>query len=242
MDLEYHIANLQLEKLPVEIAQLESTSRIIYHTEPRSASADRFRVLRMRLRDLQETEKTKSLLVTSPLPHDGKSTMLLNLATVLAERGKKSVLVIEGDLHRPTLTQQLGLNGAPGFAECLANRLDPMLSIRRIEPLSWYLLTAGLALSNPSELLQTEALTALLQKLGASFDWILIDSPPVVPLTDTLALAKSADNILLVARAGRTPVRAVNEAIALLGRKKICGMILNGIEGLDSYYAGYGYY
>lgn len=243
MDLDYyHTANLGLDKLPIEIAQIEATSRIVYHTEPRSAGADRFRVLRMRLRELQSTGQIKSLLITSPLPHDGKSTMVLNLATTLAERGKKAVLVVEGDLHRPTLTQQLGLNGGPGLAECLTVRLDPLAAIRRIEPLSWYFLPAGGRLDNASEVLQSENLPKLIERVDPLFDWILIDSPPVIPLTDTLSLAKIATTSLLVARAGQTPRRAVEEAIELLGRNQVCGIILNGIEGLAHYYAGYGYY
>ena len=242
MDLEYHVANVQLENLPIEVAQLEATSRIVYYTEPRSASADRFRILRMRLRELQETKKIKTLLITSPLPHDGKSTMVLNLATALSERGKKAVLVVEGDLHRPTLTQQLGVNNGPGVAECLAKQVDPMSVIRRVEPLSWYLLPSGASVRNPSELLHTGSLPGLLEKVAPLFDWILLDSPPVLPLTDTLSLAKSADTSLLVARSGQTPRRAVDEALTLLGRKNVCGIVLNGIEHLNTYYAAYGYY
>lgn len=242
MDLQYHTSHAQLEDVPIEVAQFEATSRIVYYTEPRSASADRFRILRIRLCELQEAKKTKTLLVTSPLPHDGKSTMVLNLATALSQRGKRSVLVLEGDLHRPTLTQQLGVNNGPGMAECLAKRIDPISAIRRVEPLGWYLLSAGTAVNNPSELLQAESLQALLQNLNSLFDWIIMDSPPILPLTDTISLAKSADASLLVARSGRTPRRAVDEAVTLLGRRNLCGIILNGIEGLDTYYASYGYY
>ena len=196
----------------------------------------------MHLKELQVTRKVKSILISSPLPHDGKSTMTLNLATVLAERGKRTVLVVEGDLHRPTLTQQLRLKSGPGLSECLVNQSDPMSAIRRIEPLGWYLLPAGKALQNPTELLQTQTLTGLMQQLSSVFEWILIDSPPVVPLADTLSLAKNADASLLVAKAGETPRRAVDEAIMLLGKEHVLGIILNGVEGLDRYYSGYGYY
>lgn len=242
MDLEYHVANAQLEQLPIEVAQLEATSRIEYYTEPRGASADRFRILRMRLRELQEAKSIKTLLVTSPLPHDGKSTMVLNLATALSERGRKAVLVVEGDLHRPTLTQLLGVNNGLGLSDCLAKQLDPMSVIRRVEPLSWYLLPAGAGVTNASELLHTGNFPGVIQKVVPHFDWILMDSPPVLPLTDTLSLAKNAEATLLVARAGQTARRAVDEAIAALGPRNVCGIILNGIEQLDRYYSAYGYY
>jgi capsular exopolysaccharide synthesis family protein len=232
----------ELTNVPLETIQLQPTTRIAYHTEPQSASADRFRLLRMRLREIQSAKKIRSILITSPLPHDGKSTMALNLATVLAERGRRAVLVVEGDLHRPTLTQQLGLKHGPGLAECLVNQSDPMSAIRRIEPLGWYFLPAGTSLQNSTELLQTEALPCLLKQLSSVFEWILIDSPPVVPLADTLSLANSADASLLVAKAGYTPRRAVDEAIMLLGKQRVLGIILNGVEGLDRYYSGYGYY
>lgn len=242
MDLEYHVVNAELKNLPIEVAQLEATSRIVYHTDPRSPSADRFRMMRMRLRELQEVKKIKTLLITSPLPSDGKSTMVLNLATALSERGKKSVLVLEGDLHRPTLTRQLGVNNGPGLSDCLVNRLDPMSVIRRVEPLSWYLLPSGTEHTNASELLHTENFAGVLQKVVPLFDWILMDSPPVLSLTDALALAKTADASFLVARSGQTPQRAVDEAMTLLGPRNVSGIILNGLERLGTYYSTYGYY
>jgi capsular exopolysaccharide synthesis family protein len=242
MDLEHRTAKHHLS-LPVEVAEVDpETTRIFYYSNPLSASADRFRGLRMSLRELQSIQRLKSLLITSPLPHDGKSTMVLNIATVLAERGRKSVLVVEGDLHHPTLTKALGLNNCTGLADCLANHINPMSVIRRIEPLGWYLLTAGTHFPNPSDLLEAESLPMLMAELASSFDWVLVDSPPVAPLTDTLSLAKSTDGALLVANAGQTPRRLVDEAITLLGRKRIFGFILNRVEGINSYYAGYGSY
>jgi capsular exopolysaccharide synthesis family protein len=196
----------------------------------------------MRLRERWDTGKLKTLLVTSPLAHDGKSTVVMNLATVLAERGKSSVLVVEADFHRASLVHQLGLKDWPGLAESLYGRLDAFSAIRRVEPLNWYLLPAGSATDNPTELLQTPALSAVMQKLSPYFDWVLIDSPPILPLTDALMLQRQSDATLLVVRAGSTPDGSVEEAIELLGRQSIAGVILNGIEGLDRLYVKYGYY
>jgi capsular exopolysaccharide synthesis family protein len=229
----------QLQQIVAEEVQVAPGSRIIVHTDPRSPGADRFRFLRMCLRELWNAGKLKTLLVTSPLPQDGKSTIALNLATALAEEGKRSVLLIEADLHRPTLTEQLGLEMRVGLADCLEGRLNPLSALRRLEPLSFYLLPAGEPRSNPTELLQTEAFAGLLQQLTPHFDWIVIDSPPVIPLTDALSLARQANATLLVAREGRTPGDAIEKAIAVLGRQRILGIVLNAVEGLDRLYSGY---
>jgi capsular exopolysaccharide synthesis family protein len=209
------------------------------HTDPRSAAADRFRFLRMCLRELWNAGKLKSLQITSPLPQEGKSTIALNLATALAEGGKRTVLLIEADLHRPTLTEQLGLKKGAGLADCLEASLNPFSALRRLDPLGWYLLPAGEPTINPTELLQTEALGGVLQKLSPLFDWVLIDSPPVIPLIDSLLIARQVNATLLVAREGRTSREAVEKAIAVLGRQRVLGIVLNAVEGLDRLYSGY---
>ena len=228
-----------LGQIPTVEVQVLPESRIAIHTDPRSAWADRFRFLRMCLRELWNTGKLKTLLITSPLPQDGKSTIALNLATALAEGGKRTVALIEADLHHPTLGETLGLKSRLGLADCLESGINPISVLRRIEPLGWYLMSAGEPRSNPTELLQTEALASVIQELSAHFDWVLIDAPPVAPLTDALLLARQANATLLVAREGRTPRETLERAIALLGRQRLLGIVLNGVEGLDRLYTGY---
>ena len=228
-----------LDQIAVEEVEVRPGSRIIMHTDPRSAGADRFRFLRMCLRELWNAGKLKSLQITSPLPQDGKSTIALNLATALAEGGRRTVLLIEADLHRPTLTEQLGLEKREGLADCLEGSMSPLSVLRRLEPLNWYLLPSGEPRSNPTELLQTDAFAGILQTLSPHFDWILIDSPPVMPLTDALSLARQANATLLVAREGRTPREAIEKAIAVIGRQRVLGIVLNAVDGLDRMYSGY---
>jgi capsular exopolysaccharide synthesis family protein len=229
----------ELQQIPVERVQVDPASRIVFHTDPSGAAADRFRFLRMRLRELGNSKKLKSLLITSPLPEDGKSTITLNLATALAEAGKRTVLLIEADLHHSPLIEQLKLEPQPGLAECLEQGLNPILAVRRLEPLGWYLLPAGKPSSNPTELLQTEAFSGVMRKLSPHFDWVLIDSPPIAPLTDALSLRKHANASLVVARAGHTPSESIDRAIALLGREHVLGVILNGVEADNRLYYGY---
>ncbi len=230
-------------QIPVEEAQIRPESRIVFHTDPRSPGADRFRYLRMRLRELWKAGKLRAVLITSPLPGDGKSTVALNLATALTEQGKRTVLLIEGDLHHSSLTQQLGVKAGPGLAECLEDGLNPLSVVRRIEPLGIYLLSSGEAHSNPTELLQSEALSDIMEDLSPYFDWIVIDSPPVTPLTDALSLARQTDASLVVARAGATPREAIEQTVNLLGTGHVLGILLNGVEGLNRLYSKYsGYY
>ena len=223
---------------------LPQECRLVVHTDPRSAGADRFRLVQIRLRSMQALRKLQSVLITSPLPEDGKSTVALNLATGLSDNGKCPVLLLEADVHRPTLLKKLGLEPWPGLTECFKSKIDPMLAIRRIDPLGFYLLPAGQPAEDGSSLLQSDFISQLIKSLASSsFCWILIDSPPTTPIADILVLRAQADATLLVARARQTPREAIEESAQNLGRGHIVGILLNGVEGLDraySKYYGYG--
>jgi capsular exopolysaccharide synthesis family protein len=231
----------ELGNVLVEEVRVAPATHLFVHTDPTGLAADRFRLLRMRLSSLRGTGKLKSILVTSPLPGDGKSTVALNLATALAEGGNRKVLLIDADLHHASLNHQLGIKAPTGLMECLKDGLNPLSVIKRIEPLKWYLLPAGGATANPTELLQTESVSGVLQKLSPHFDWIIIDSPPVIPLTDAVSLTRHTDATLLVARAGSTPETTIESAISLLDSKHVIGIVLNGVDGLDRAYSRYKY-
>lgn len=227
-----------------DVAEVRPESRLAAYTDPRGPTADRLRYLRLRLNQVWDSQKLKTLLITSPQPHDGKSTFALNLAITLSEEGRRSVLLIEGDLHRPMVSENLDLAGRPGVAECLLSAADPYSLVRRIEPLGFNFLPAGNARGNPSELLHSDGLRAMIERLTPGFDWILIDSPPVAPLTDALSWKQCADATLLIARAGRTPSRALDQAVDLITKKHVLAIILNGVEDIDriykKYYKAYG--
>jgi capsular exopolysaccharide synthesis family protein len=234
------VAAPALPEFPVEEAYVGSENRLVFHADPRSPAADRFRLLRMKLKTFGNTGKLKRLLITGPLAHDGKSTVVANLATALAERGKRRVLVVEADLHNSSLSDSLRLRPWAGLTECLVDEtISPLSAIRRIEPLGWYILVAGEPRKNPTELLQTPAFGRVMDQLAPCFDWILIDSAPVIPLTDSISLQQHVDGSLLVVRAGRTPREAVEKSIELLGKKHILGVVLNGMEARDHLYYQY---
>lgn len=228
--------------IPAESTNIPPESRLVVMTDPRSPGADRIRYLRMQLRGLQAAAKLQSLVITSAIPEDGKSTLTMNLATALAEGGKKPVLVLEADLHQPSLAKALGLPPREGLAECLEKALDPLKAIRRVEPLNWYLLQAGSPESNPTELLQSGGFPKMLAVLAPHFDWILIDTPPVAPLTDALSLVREADAAVLVVRADVTPREAVEDAVAELGTERLAAIVLNGAQDLNRLYSKYSRY
>ncbi len=229
----------ELGQIPAENVTVTPDSRIVYYSQPDSPGADRFRLLRMRLWPLWEAAKLKTLLVTSALAQDGKSTVVLNLATALAEQGQRSVLVVEGDLCHPSLSPRLGLPPRAGLAECLEDGQNPLALIRRVDPLGWYFLPAGDTQGNPTELLQVPTLSKIFETLRSYFDWIIIDTPPAMPLTDTLSLKQYADAGLLVVRADRTPREAVDAAIGRVGAQNLLGIVLNASEELDRLYSDY---
>jgi capsular exopolysaccharide synthesis family protein len=228
-----------LQSVAVERVQIPPEGRIIVHSDPQSLGADRFRLLRARLLERTAKLQQKTLVVTSPVPEDGKSTVVLNLATALAEHGKRSVLVLEADFFRPSLGRVLGIPPGPGLAECLRDNSDPMAGLRRIEPLGWYLLPAGTSVSNPTELVQSTRFSSLVAMFETRFEWILVDSPPVAPVADILALRALADACLLVVRAGQTQREMVEEAVRQLGREHVVAIVLNGAEGLDRQHSKY---
>ena len=232
----------QLNQVGFEEVHLAKETRLVFHTDPSGTAADRFRLLRMHLQSLQAAERLKSLLITSAHSEEGKSTIALNLATALAEGGKHKVLLIEADFYHSRLQKRLGLQARSGLAECLESGMDAISAVRRLEPLHWYLLSAGEPRGIPTELLQSDLLSRVFQRLSPYFDWILIDTPPVVPLTDALLISQHADASLLVVRADRTPREAVEEALKLLRPKRVLGVVLNASEGLNRRYSQYSEY
>jgi capsular exopolysaccharide synthesis family protein len=231
--------SFKIDQVAVDQVVIAPESRIVYFLEPDSPGADRFRLLRMRLAALKESNGTKTLLITSACERDGKSTIALNLATALAERGQKRVVLVEGDLHHAGLTETLRLRERAGLAEYLEKRQKLVSVLRRIEPLGWYLLPAGEPRANPTELLQLPTVSDLFASLRPHFDWILIDTPPVNILTDTLSWRQHSDASLLVVRAGQTRCEAVEEAVSRVRPHQIAGLVLNGAEELGATYADY---
>ena len=217
-----------------------SNSRLVYFTEPDSLAAEKFRFLGVRLRQLQQSRQLKKVLVTSTIPEEGKSLVSANLAGVLARR-KQRVLLIEGDMRRPTLAQQFGLGKLAGLAEWLQSSQRTPSNIYRLGGPGLWLLPAGNPPANTLELMQSGRLSQLMKQLGAIFDWIVVDSPPLLPLADTTVWARLTDGTLLVAREGKSEKKQLQRGLEALKKSDLLGVVLNGCQHSDhkNYYQRY---
>jgi capsular exopolysaccharide synthesis family protein len=229
----------QFQSLPVCLTQ---NSKLICLTGQESFGAEKFRFLGVRLRQLQQSRPLKKLLITSTIPEEGKSTVAANLATILARRQQPKILLLEGDLRRPSLAQQFGVGSIAGLSEWLQGEPRPMKHIYRLEESNLWFLPAGRPPANPLELMQSGRLSELLNQLSAWFDWIVIDSPPILPLADTSVWARLADGILLVTREGTTKRRMLQRGLQALEQSKLLGAVVNSSANTDhsNYYQRYG--
>ena len=229
----------QFQSVPVAI---DPESRLISLFDKESLAAEKFRFLSVRLRQLQHARSLKKLLITSTLPEEGKSLVAANLAATLARRKQQKVLLLEGDLRRPVLSRQFGHPHIPGVTEWLYQASGPINSIYYLDGPGFWFLPAGRPPENPLELMQTGKLASLLVQLTASFDWIIIDSPPLLPLADTSVWARLVDGVLLVVREGKTEKRQLQRGLTALDRSKLLGAVVNGFTGSDNknYYSRYG--
>ena len=230
-----------LEQFPSLPVLIPADSRLVSVGEEESLGAEKFRFLAVRLRQLRQNRPLKKVLITSTIPQEGKSTVAANLACTLARRKQHKTLLLEGDLRRPTVAAKFGLGRVPGLSEWLRGETESM-NIYRLEALGLWVLPAGSAPENPLELMQSGKLSPLMEQLTAWFDWIIIDSPPVLPLADTSIWARMADGILLVTRKSVTEKQQLQRGLEVLERSKLLGALLNGSTDAahSDYYQRYG--
>lgn len=230
-----------LDQLPSLPVSLLPNSRLVAIGQEESLGAEKFRFLAVRLRQLRQSRTMKKVLITSTIPQEGKSTVAANLACTLARRKPHKTLLLEGDLRRPTVAQKFGLGNVPGLSEWLRGESESM-NIYRLESLGLWVLPAGSAPENPLELMQSGRLSSLMDQLTSWFDWIVIDSPPVLPLADTSIWARLADGILLVTRKSVTEKQQLLRGLEALERSKLLGALVNGSTDAahSDYYQRYG--
>lgn len=217
-------------------------TRLISLTDPESLAAEKFRFLGVRLRQLQQAQGIKKLLITSTISEEGKSMVAANLAFTLARKNRQKVLLLEGDLRRPVMCARFGLGiRFAGLVEWLHGDSNTLPSVYNLSETGVCLLPAGTPPENPLELIQLPKMGALLDRFSSWFDWIVIDSPPVLPLADTSVWSRAADGILLVTRQGVTDRRELKRGIEALDNKKLLGMIVNSCDNIDhsNYYQRY---
>jgi capsular exopolysaccharide synthesis family protein len=221
-------------------------SRIRDVLDPLTEVGEQYRLLRAKLSLLQKQHGLKILLVTSSVPSEGKTFTACCLAGVFAQEPGKRVLLIDADLRRPRASRELGLLGGTevtGLSQILRGEAVPQEVMLSSNSLDFYLMPAGAVPADPAELLSSPLLEQTIAPLKADFDWIVIDSPPVLALADASLLAPLSDAVIIVVRTDKTPVKMIKEAIARLGHDKICGIVMNrGRERQSSNYYYYHYY
>ncbi len=215
--------------------------RLIMWTDPETPECEQFRTLRTQIMHEAASRPLQVMAVTSALAGEGKTSTVLNLAASMARSGETRVLVVDGDMRRPNVAAYLGLRPARGLGEALAGDSSPWESLLRLEDSAFYLLPVRREIANPTELLSSSRMVELLATLRRYFDYILIDSPPVLPFADARLLTNLADAAILVIRAGMAPHDVVEKSIAAISPHKILGVVLNGAEDLQeaNYYHYY---
>jgi protein-tyrosine kinase len=218
-------------------------NRVVFSNTPHSKQvAEQFRTLRSRVYRLREKLPLRSLLITSALPGEGKTFVAVNLAEAIVRQHERRALLIDADLRSSGLHLPLGAPPAPGLADYLRGEADEFSIIQRSceSDANFFFIPGGRPVSNPAELLANGRLKSLLERLAPVFDWILLDSPPALPVSDASVLAGVCDGVLLVVCAGLTPFESAQKAYREFRDKNLLGVILNRAE--DMGYAGYHYY
>ncbi len=202
--------------------------------------AERFRTLRSRLYQLASTHPVRRLLVTSSVAAEGKTFVAANLGQSFVRQPNRSVLLIDADLRAARLHVPFGAPTSPGLSEYLRKEADESQIIQVGPEGNLCLVPGGNQVSNPSELLHSERMKQFLENMSRIFDWVILDSPPVLAVHDASILADMCDGVLFVVRAGATDSTLAERAVAEFREKNLLGVVLNRVEKSDLY-GGYNY-
>ena len=222
----------------------EPNSNVFSNLAEGAYCAERFRTLRSRLYQIRGNRPTYALLVTSAVPDEGKTFVSSNLARAIARQPDRRALIIDADLRYPQLHLALGASLAPGLTEYLSGKKDEIAITQRNDAQNLCFIPGGTPATNPSELLCNGRIKTLLERLTGVFDWVIVDSSPCLPVDDANVLAGLCDGVLLVLRAGSTPVEVAQKVCQSLKRRNVVGVVLNSVEKSELYgsdYYGYGY-
>ena len=199
------------------------------------AVREQFRTLRSRLYQIRDKQPLRSVLVTSSLPGEGKTFVANNLAHALARQQNCRVLLIDADLRRPDLHLGFGAPSSPGLSEYLKGEATEMAVIQRGLPEYLCFIGGGNKPENPGELLANGSLKSLLETVGPVFDWVILDSPPTLPVADALTLSEVCDGVLTVIRAAQTGFDSAQKSCQQLREKNLLGVALNCADEGTSY-------
>jgi protein-tyrosine kinase len=224
---------------------MDPNVNIFFNPSLSEHGAEQFRTLRSRLYQLRGGQTLRTLLVTSAVPGEGKTFVTSNLAQAIVRQPDRRVLIIDADLRCSRLHVPLGAPSVPGLTDYLRGEADEMKVIQHGQEGNLCFIPGGNEVTNPSELLSNGRLKTLLDRVTPVFDWVILDSPPCLPVADASVLADLVDGVLMVVRAASTPALMAQRACQELQGRNVVGVVLNAMEetpGYGSYYyGGYGY-
>lgn len=203
--------------------------------------SEEFRSLRSRLYFMRKARPMQKILVTSPLPNEGKTFLAANLARVIAKQPDTRVLLIDGDLRMCSLNGVMGAPQEPGLTQYLAGGIELTAVIQRGPADNLFFIPGGPQVSNPTELLSNGLFDDLLKRASVLFDWIIIDSPPTIPVSDSRLLSGFCDGVMMLINAGTTPYDLAQRACSEFPKDLLLGVILNRVDQHHTY-GSYYYY
>ncbi len=220
------------ESLVARCPQAEWTpdprTMLFFQEDDSRVGAEEFRTLRSRLYQIREKMPLKRLMVTSALPKEGKSFVAANLAQVMVRQHGRRALVIDADLRNPGMHRHLGAAQSPGLADYLLGECDEFAALQRGPMENLFFMPAGRVVGSAPELLSNGRLKQFLQRVESLFDWIILDTSPVIPVSDATLVASSCDGILMVVRSNSTPSDLARRAREEFPDKLLLGVVLNG--------------
>lgn len=234
-----------LDTLLARCPQLEwrpdPATMLFMNGDDNARGTEEYRTLRSRLYHMREKMPLKKILVTSALPKEGKSFTASNLAQVMVRQHGRRALLIDGDLRSPRLHMMLGTTLEPGLSDYLQGRNDEFSIVQRGPLENLFFIPSGRNVADPAELVGNGRLKQLVQRVEPLFDWIIVDSPPAVLVSDASVLSKVCDGVLIVVRSNATPSDVARKAREEFPDQLLIGAVLNGIREDAPSYARYYY-
>lgn len=215
--------------------RLDPLNSVFLNSKPGEGGPERFRTLRSRLYKIASTRTMKRVLITSAVAAEGKTFVASNLAQSIVQQPELRVLLIDGDLRSSRLHALFGAQICPGLSDYLRGEADEYAVIQKGMSENLFLIPGGNLVSNPSELLLSDRMKQLLNAVTPVFDWIIIDSPPALPVHDASVLADMVDGVLFVIQAGSTDAEIAERTAAEFQGKNLLGVVLNQVQKSDSY-------
>ncbi len=236
-------ANLQglLEQVREVPFRTATDSLLIDVTRPHEAPMEEFRTLRTRLNHMKTLQPIYSVVVTSPSPAEGKSLSAANLALAEAHLTGNTTLLADFDFRRPIIHTLFGMDRTPGITDYLLGKVPLHEAMRKIAGTNLYVMPAGEAVINPLELLNLREVKQLIDRLPSLFNWVILDSPPLLFAADASLLSTLCHGTLLVVRIGHTTIDSVTRAMQSLCNNNVLGIVVNGARR-GELYSKYTYY